>query len=102
MQANDLSRYGPVDQAKSRAYFETDNEGTPTGRMTIKAENDANTPFNVIYYGEAPPGTATAAARWAIRKFTYDANGNMTAQQWAGGSRSFTNIWDNRGGLSYS
>lgn len=96
------ARFAPPDQAHTRAVFDTDYEGNPTGRMLIKAENDPSTPFNVIYYGEAPPGTATSDAVWAIRKFTYDSNGSMTSMSWAGGRRSFINVWDDRASLSYT
>lgn len=94
--------FGPPDRAHTRGVFETDQLGNPTGRMTIKAENDSVTPFNVIYYGEAPPGSATTAAVWSIRKFTYDSNGAMTDMKWAGGSRAPTFVWDDRAGLTYS
>ena len=57
---------------------------------------------NPIYIGFALPGTSTSSAKWRIMKLTYDVNGNVTDVQWAGGSTSFTQIYDNRASLSYS
>jgi YD repeat-containing protein len=57
---------------------------------------------NLIYEGSAVPGTATSAAAWAIRKYTYDGSGNATGINWAGGNTLMVNIWDNAASLSYS
>ena len=57
---------------------------------------------NMIYYGIAQPGTAVGSALWQIRKLDYDGSGNLLDMLYAGGSRSFTNVWNNRVGLSYS
>ena len=56
----------------------------------------------LIYYGLAEPGTAISAASWRIRKYTYDSNGNVTQIDWADGVSTFSKIWDNRDGYSYS
>lgn len=56
----------------------------------------------IEYQGLAYPGAATSEARWQIKKFTYDSNNRMTDIQWAGGTDSYTSIWDNRAALSYS
>ena len=56
---------------------------------------------NMIYHGQAVPGTAESDSLWQIRKFTYVA-GNLTEVLWAGGARTFTNAWDDRVSLSYS
>lgn len=53
------------------------------------------------YIGKAAPGTASSAAGWQISKLTYSTD-DVTDIQWAAGSLSFTNIWDNRASLSYS
>lgn len=95
-------KYGQPDQARSKAGFETDQHGNPIGRLTSLAENDGSSPYNTIYYGEAAPGTASSAAEWAIRKFTYDSNGVMTAMKWADSVRSFTKVWDNRATYAYA
>ena len=59
-------------------------------------EVDANT----TYIGEATPGTATSEAKWRIKKISV--SGTVTSISWAGGSRSFDQIWDNRLSLSYN
>ena len=55
-----------------------------------------------VYIGLALPGAATSAASWQIKKFTYDANNNVTAIKYAGGTAQFTNIYDDRASLTYS
>ena len=59
---------------------------------------------NLQYEGFAVPGSATSAAVWAIRKFTYTAMSpyQTLTETWANGSGSFTNVFDNRASLSYS
>jgi len=56
----------------------------------------------LIYYGLAEPGTAASAAGWRIRKYTYDANGNVTQIDWADGVNTFNKIWNDRYSYSYS
>jgi len=53
------------------------------------------------YIGWATPGVATSAAKWKIRKFTYDGNGQLTNIQFASGDVGFNFIWDNRGTYTY-
>lgn len=74
------------DQVSSAAYI-------------VKTTDDAS--GNIEYFGEAPPGSATSAAVWRIRKLTYTAGGNPS-WLWAGGVDTFTGIWDNRTALVYS
>lgn len=47
-------------------------------------------------------GPSTAAAVWAIQKFTYDGSSHITDSQWADGNTLMDNIWDNRASLSYT
>lgn len=56
---------------------------------------------NPVYIGKAIPGSATSAAKWQIRKITYDGD-NPTAVQFAGGGNTFGNVWDDRATYSYS
>ena len=72
----------------------------PTAYATEFDYDAAATP-NLVYLGLAVPGTATSAAAWQIRKFTTSGS-NPTSMLWAGGSGTFTNIWDNRASLTYS
>lgn len=55
----------------------------------------------VLYKGEALPGALPSEAAWRIRRITLASDDDVT-EEWAGGSAEFTNIWDNRGSLSYS
>lgn len=61
---------------------------------------DANA--NLIYQGDAYAGTAAADASWRIKKLTYDANNNLTAIRFAGGTLAFSKVWNDRTTLSYS
>lgn len=53
------------------------------------------------YIGKALPGTASSAAGWQIQKLTYSST-DVTDIKWAGGSLSFTNIFDNYASFTYS
>jgi YD repeat-containing protein len=68
-------------------------------KYTQKMENNAS--GNVVYFGEAEPGTATSASGWRIRKFTYDGNGAITDIQWADNETGFVKSWDNRASYTY-
>ena len=67
---------------------------------TQKSENDST--GRPIYLGYAEPGTATTAAKWQIRKLTYDSAGAVTDIQFASGTNDFIHVWDNRATYSYS
>lgn len=99
-----------VEGATTDAAVTTDANGTLSaklrglvrlnGEFTLQMDYVGGT--NLIYLGRATPGTATSAAAWQIRKFTYDINNNPTVIAWAGGSTAFSSIYDNRAGLTYS
>jgi hypothetical protein len=55
---------------------------------------------NVVYNGFAVPGSAVDAAVWAIQRVT-KTNG-VYSYQWAGGTKAFDKIWNNRKVLIYS
>lgn len=55
----------------------------------------------VEYQGWAQPNSATSAAQWRIRRFTYDSSNRPTTVEWAAGDDAFMNIWDNRATLTY-
>jgi hypothetical protein len=55
---------------------------------------------NSQYKGYALPGSKTSDAVWAVLKVT-NKQGSLT-YQWAGGTRAFASIWDNRSKLIYS
>ena len=76
---------------------EWQNVGTANQLMVI--DYAAGQP---VYKGFAAPGTALSAAGWKICLFTYDGSGNLLSVTWAGGSTSYTNVWNNRASLSYS
>jgi hypothetical protein len=64
---------------------------------------------NLVYEGWAVPGTATSAAGWAIKRYTYvAADGspasyyNRTEEAWASGTSDMSSVWDNRAVLVYS
>jgi len=56
----------------------------------------------VEYIGKAQPGTASSSLGWQIRKFTYDASGNVTDVQFAGGSNDYIHEMDEYASYSYS
>lgn len=56
---------------------------------------------NILYRGEAAPGTLESFAGWRIRKIVIGTDGDVN-ETWAGGSANFDQIWDNRSLLTYS
>lgn len=57
--------------------------------------------ITTIYSGHALSGTATSSATWQIKRVTVNSNDTVTVQ-YAGGSNSYTKVWDNRASYSYS
>lgn len=56
---------------------------------------------NLLYLGKAPPGTQQAAAGWQVKKFTFTGD-DLTGIQYAGGTESYTRIWNDRATYNYS
>ncbi len=54
-----------------------------------------------IYIGWATPGVPTSSPSWKIRKFTYDANGQILRIQFASADVGFNAVWDNRTNYAY-
>lgn len=67
---------------------------------TLALDYDAN--GNIIYFGQAIPGSSPSASVWRLRKFVYDANGNLLNVLWANGAKTFINAWTDRGALGYA
>lgn len=61
-----------------------------------------NTNGQAIYIGWATPGVPTSAAKWKVRKFTYDVNNQVTNIQYMNGSVGFNQIWDDRATANFS
>ena len=55
-----------------------------------------------IYVGWATPGVSQSAKGWKIRKFTYDANSQITNIQFANSDVGFNFIWANRVNYNYA
>lgn len=68
--------------------------------LEILAENDAS--GNAIYIGRAAPGTLATAAKWQIKKITYDGNSSMTESRWADATPAFTKVWNDRATYDYT
>ena len=65
---------------------------------TLQVDDQAT---GTVYVGEAAvPGT-TSESIWRIKRIV-DTGGTEVVIGWAGGSATFTNVYDNRGTLSYS
>lgn len=70
-------------------------------QMVTAVQCDAVT-GNPLFLGLALIKSAKSDAVWQIRKLTYDGNNNVTDIQWANGSATFDQKWDDRATLSYS
>ena len=55
----------------------------------------------VEYHCRAQYNTATSAASWSVRRFTYDSSNRVSVVEWAGGNDAFNQVCDNRATLSY-
>lgn len=54
---------------------------------------------DVIYKGEAEPGSLESDPVWRISKITFV--GEDATEQWAGGTANFVHVWANRTSLTY-
>lgn len=70
------------------------NEGETMYSKRVDFIND-----NLLYRGEAIPGSSTSSSVWRIRKIVISVDGDIQ-EVWADGSSEFIKIWDNR--LSYT
>ena len=69
-------------------------------QSNLAFQQDFNGGNQPIYVGEAEPGTLTSAPSWRIKKMTY-VDSKLTVIQWADEGK-FTQIYDNRGSLTYA
>jgi YD repeat-containing protein len=102
----------PVDDFYAELFIPVGVDGSPVGTATnplrslavdqYSQQFDYDTNGNLLYHGVAEPGTATSAAAWQIKQFTYDGSSRLTAVLYAGGSVALTSVWDNRASLTYS
>ena len=53
------------------------------------------------YQGFAQPNSLTSAAKWQIRKFTYDSSNRLSDIKWANGTDNTTLIWNSRASYDY-
>jgi hypothetical protein len=75
-------------------------EAAGTGTVLIKKSQIVSD--NVVYRGEAAPGSAESSAVWRIRKITITYGAEVTVfSSWAGGDNGFTHSWTNRTSYNY-
>lgn len=56
---------------------------------------------NLLYRGEAQPGTAETSANWRIRKVVLGVDGDVT-ETWADGTADFSKQWSLRSQYTYT
>jgi len=89
-------------------YVETESDGSipvtvvAGGSTTIDyaTKIDDTSTTDVIYIGNAAIGSSGASGVWQIKRL--DTSSLALDKTWAGGSDSFTNIWNDRVGLTYA
>jgi len=75
---------------------------TETTTEYIK-EVDSISSSDLMYIGEATPGTATSSASWRIKRIDLNAGTDSDISiRYAEGTSNFDNIWDNHLTLNYS
>jgi len=57
---------------------------------------------NLLYQGQAQPGSAKNEAVWKITKYIYNVDNRLTDILWADGNLKEDKIWDNRINYNYS
>lgn len=73
--------------------------GPPGGDLMPYAKRTDFVGDDVIYKGEARPGTLDAEPAWRISRITLV--GDDAAEQWAGGTAEFVHAWSAREGYAY-
>jgi hypothetical protein len=66
--------------------------------QALDYDNDGN----LVYIGEAEPGSVKSNPVWAIKRLIYDINGDVSDVLWANGTSEKIHIWDDRTTLIYS
>jgi hypothetical protein len=75
--------------------------GIISDEVNLKSKiSEWDTVGNTIYIGYADPGSDTSSAVWSIKRVVEI--GQDGSIDWAGGSKSFDKIWDDRTSLTYS
>ncbi len=67
--------------------------------LITKIEYDAS--GKALYMGQAQPGSPSSSPLWQIKKFLYDASGNVTTITFDNSSNTYDKVWDNRGSYTY-
>ena len=57
---------------------------------------------DLIYKGQAQPGTLDATNAWRIQEITFVGPEDDVEIRWAGGTSDFDKIWDDRLGFTYT
>lgn len=83
-------------------YINSQTIAYPFGHPDLQILVARNAAQSVEYIGRARPGAATSAAEWQIGKIAYDANGDFASLKFAGGTNTYSKVWDNRAAYSYS
>ena len=70
------------------------------GNMEVNTAEDSVDP-DIVYIGEAVPGSVNSDPVWKITQFVEDNNGS-TFQQFANGDSGYVHVWDDRESLTYT
>ena len=76
-----------------------------TGEEVLAQRIDEESGGNLLYIGEAQPGTADSAAAWRIKRITFtdDVDGDTdSVTEWADGAATYDQIWNDHLSLTYS
>lgn len=100
--------FNQTPNVQNRPYARLDNQGDLIpGSFSDMAFRGDYTGTNLIYKGEARPGSSTSSSVWQICKLSYDGSNNLTSITWPQDSSGHANndyqfIWDNRATYTYS
>jgi hypothetical protein len=74
--------------------------GSLNDRVKVEPQLIDETNPNTVYRGFAVAGAKTSDPVWGVQRITNTKG--ILSLQWAGGSKAFANVWDNRKALVYS
>jgi len=86
--------------SKRKFIYQTPGSSTSEEEMLYSKRIDTVSD-ELLYKGEAAPGTAEGSPSWRIRKILINAEGDVT-ETWANGSSDFLCRWTDRSSYTYS
>lgn len=92
-----MTSYSPADQTQNTYEEASRSRRVSAGQVTFRVREDSGD-ANILYVGEAAPGSAESAAVWRIVKIDLT---TLADGYFADSNDSFDNVWADRESLTY-